>query len=733
MDEIAELRRLIAEKDRQLAEEQRRREDAESRALNEQQRRQEAEAKSQSQTLQPYLESCHSLSLAINVVTDRSLTTQGHTTNPTGRISTADQNAIWDLLGSEPSFFAQPAFPSQTKLGYVRDVIKPISCEMGLRIFECNTVEDAVRQLVEVAYNNPLLRDGLGLRGIVSFESHLNLPDHPRSDDPPAPEPAAPAAPLKGKGKGNRADQFCVYRTSSDGHIPATAIEYKAPQKLSKDEVTTGLASEIQPDRDVSLAAAVVTQLFSDMIGKNIQYGYICTGQVFIFLHIPDDPTVVMYHVCVPNEDVPDDGEDRLGRTAVAQIFAFTLQALRSGPAPPSWRDTTSRLGIWAVDYEAILRTIPESVRKGKRNASPYKPGPWRNLDFKRSPIRTRSSCQPNTQLGAREEDDGDDGEDVPPSPTMGRSTRSGQRIAIASTSKSGRAQRERIQDRPYCTRQCLLGLAYRRPVDKTCPNASSHRHKHMSRAKFQRLLNAQLATDRGRDADCVPLYINGAIGALFKARLSAYGYTVVAKGVEPDNLARLQHENKVYDQLRAMQGHQIPVCLGLIDLILPQYYDTGTFFNLLLLSWAGRPVPWCIHQLDQQPTVDAMAAALADLHRHRILHCDAEPRNMLYDAATGSLTLADFERSKIRGGTRPTLGAISPNGQGRKRKLGALPPQKQEKEKDDDDEDRAFAREMRNAIASVSRWPMGDESERGAGGERGRDSPQPRGGGGGC
>jgi hypothetical protein len=36
--------------------------------------------------LEPYLEACHALNLAIKVVTDRSLTTQGDTTNPAGRV-----------------------------------------------------------------------------------------------------------------------------------------------------------------------------------------------------------------------------------------------------------------------------------------------------------------------------------------------------------------------------------------------------------------------------------------------------------------------------------------------------------------------------------------------------------------------------------------------------------------------------------------------------------------------
>ena len=40
--------------------------------------------------------------------------------------------------------------------------------------------------------------------------------------------------------------------SQADGaNIPAMTIEYKAPHKLSQDEIVTGLASEIQPERDV--------------------------------------------------------------------------------------------------------------------------------------------------------------------------------------------------------------------------------------------------------------------------------------------------------------------------------------------------------------------------------------------------------------------------------------------------------------------------------------------------
>ena len=38
------------------------------------------------------------------------------------------------------------------------------------------------------------------------------------------------------------------------------------------------------------LVAAVITQLFSSMIRKGIQWGYVFVGEAIIFLYIPDDP-----------------------------------------------------------------------------------------------------------------------------------------------------------------------------------------------------------------------------------------------------------------------------------------------------------------------------------------------------------------------------------------------------------------------------------------------------------
>ena len=121
--------------------------------------------------------------------------------------------------------------------------------------------------------------------------------------------------------------------------------------------------------------------------------------------------------------------------------------------------------------------------------------------------------------------------------------------------------------------------------MDKNRPNARSHGPGHIDRVEFLHLPRAQLAKDRGPGADSTPLYLSGSVGSLFKVRLSAYRYTLVAKGVETADLTRLRHENKVYDHLHTIQEKYVPVCLGLIDLVLPYYYDGGVFKHFLLLS----------------------------------------------------------------------------------------------------------------------------------------------------
>ncbi|KID62983.1 serine/threonine protein kinase, partial [Metarhizium brunneum ARSEF 3297] len=568
MDDIEALRRKLREAENRALEEQRRREEAENRALQDQHRRQVAEAltaASQPQNLQQYLETCHSLHLAIEVVTNRSLTTQGETTHPTGRIFprriipwddfAMRQEEIWNDL-SISELFCEPAYPSNHQMEYVRSLLKPFSSEVGLRDFERDVVENAVQ--------NARICPEAG---------------------------ASSQVPSQSEGNGQSGGSFCIYRTSECRNVPALAIEYKAPHKLSLDEIITGLEAEVQPERDVinkdsqgfvltarRLAAAVVTQLFSYMIGKGIQFGYICTGQALVLLHIPNDPSTVYFSVCVPNQDVMDDDETSLRCTAVAQVFAFILQALHARPPPQMWHDAAETLGIWTVEYDDILRDIPPSERKRKEpRASPYRPQHWKG--FKRSPIRTRSRCQqPGTSVEQPKEDDED-----PPSPT---------------------------------------------------PNPSR-------------------------------------------------------TSVEGADLVCLQHEKDIYDHLQPIQGEYVPICLGIIVLAIPYYYDSGIWVHFMFLSWAGQPILDCVDPAMKAGIATAVAMAYRAVHKLRVLHRDAQPRNILYNTTSRGFMVVDFERAEFH--CRRPLVSIEPN-LNRKRKRRAVQKQK----KND------FARELESAVANA-------------------------------
>lgn len=226
------------------------------------------------------------------------------------------------------------------------------------------------------------------------------------------------------------------------------------------------------------------------MIGKGIQFGYIDTGETYVFLHIPDYPSCVYYSVCVPSLDVQDDDETRLHRTAVAQAFAFVLQAILSPPPCQAWHDAAEHLDTWAVEYEDVLRSIPATDRKSRRE-TPYKAQRWKG--FVRSPIRTRFRYLP-PQDGAQpltddsEDDDDDESPSPTPNPTVGRSglttptdvgSSEMQEHDGSAASQEGTIVGPNIQDRPYYTHECIRGLAFGGSMDEKCPNLANHAWQH--------------------------------------------------------------------------------------------------------------------------------------------------------------------------------------------------------------------------------------------------------------
>ncbi|EGE77253.1 hypothetical protein BDDG_00190 [Blastomyces dermatitidis ATCC 18188] len=745
---LAELERERAERERERAERERERaeldqerqwrQDAEAEARSErrrreeeQQRREEAEtlaASSESSTLPLFLHACHELLVAIKIVTDPTQTTQGVVTRPTNRrvpthitlwdTFNEEQMKVWHKLNQHPHFLTEKLFPSLHQLDYVRQLISPISSEWDLRYYERETVENQVRAIIDRIYENDELKRAFGLRGSITFDSHLNLGLSVRAADlNPGDQQSSIESMVgtesstgkrmgkKNKAKkkettmvtGGQADRFCIYRQDGDEHIPALAIEYKAPHKLTRNEIVRGLAQDIHPSKEVigkdsddpdfyskRLVAAVITQLFSYMVAKGVRYGYVCTGEAFIFLHILDDPSSVMCSVCTPSQDVQEINDDSLHLTAVAQVLSFTLRALVSPPVLQEWYDAVTELGIWPVEYSDILEQTPPTARQ--KNVSPLYRG---RRPTKLSPFQMtlRPRCRPHTDIVPRSRSPSPS---ISPSPSpLSPSTRHGRTVNAQARSnpdqKSGKkgqsnkdsdvnwidhaAESPKIKSQPYCSQQCLLALRDNGPLDTSCPNYLAHLKPQIQPAEFRALIQEQLSRDRGPDANCRPLYKKGSCGAAFKIRLSSHGYTLLAKGVERNNSHKLEHENEVYHRLHNIQGNYVPVCLGIVvlDPKYPYYYDEGVYTHMLLLSWAGKPILE-IMKLDNSACVIEMTSqSLQAIHLAGVLHRDVEPRNILWNEDCNRPMLVDFERAEMHN----ALSAISPNLRLKRKRLG--------------------------------------------------------------
>jgi hypothetical protein len=176
----------------------------------------------------------------------------------------------------------------------------------------------------------------------------------------------------------------------------------------------------------------------------------------------------------------------------------------------------------------------------------------------------------------------------------------------------------------------------------------------------------------------------------MFKVRLTSHGYTIVAKGVESLDRKLLQHENAMYDRLVDIQGTHIPVCLGNIQLIRPCHYDGGVYSHFMFLGWAGWPLFERSGCLDEAAVADGVTKIFTAMHKLRVLHHDAEPRNILCDE-NGNLMAVDLERATFYG--RPPLGDMSPNSRTRKRKRGFV---KQPRD--------GFAQELSDAVEKCRR-----------------------------
>nr|KMM71157.1 hypothetical protein CPAG_07464 [Coccidioides posadasii RMSCC 3488] len=263
---------------------------------------------------------------------------------------------------------------------------------MDLQYYKQDTVENQVQMVANTMYKDETLRQAFGLAGSIIFESHTNLRVSKQSQvtEKQTQDLSTDTDPFfhkdhtirKQKQRANKdspisreqADQSYIYQQGTKKDISAITIEYKAPHKLTCDKITTGLKEEMHPARDVInrkkntskfyfkyLVIVVITQLFSYMVAKDMQYSYVCTEKVFIFLYILKNPSIIKYAICVPNQNVQTNHNKDFELTAVGQIIGFTMQALASPPSLQTWHAVVSKLSICLVEYLEILAQTPSN------------------------------------------------------------------------------------------------------------------------------------------------------------------------------------------------------------------------------------------------------------------------------------------------------------------------------------------------------------------------------------
>ena len=740
--ETEELRRRLEEAERRQLDAERRRIEAEQRQTEAEQQLNEERLQTRNTTLPEFLDACHiHLSLGLSIQEDKDSSTKGDPANADKKLR-PDSIREWTSFPEEQIALWEDIMDTQFITGrhfspvlVLRDMGKEVrgrmlSSELDLGYFERQTVESRVSSVIKELHANRRLRDIFHLNGDVAFENHANsltdeskivegidslnldMEQQPRyskrlaakqsektGSSYPGQSLARSREPARARTSRPRADQFCVYNKGPETKIPAFIIEYKAPHKLSTAHIKAGL-QDMELDRVVRyqegekpedicrrVVAAVITQTFSYMIEGGLEYGYVCTGEAFVFLRVlHDDPATAYYYLSVPKEDVGKTtgwtgdlgGDNRLHLTALGQVLAFTLRALRTSPRDTTWTDRAGKtLKTWEMLYDDILGKIEEKDVP----SSDYRPSRQSRQEYCRaSPIKTRSKsvmssaalCGPSQGPNAPNRDDDSSDEFDPDTPSQRprgshlshRSTTLPPKGAAA-MSRGGSNSKSKGKSRQYCTQQCLLGLTRNAALDRECPNVLEHgidRHQ-IDRAMFFHLLDQQLSNDDvGPDLDlgCESLHIHGTRGALFKVTLLSHGYTFVGKGVPIEFLECSNHEEFVYSRLDQIQGKYVPVVLGSLVLSRAFSYDgIAQIVHIMFMSYAGRTL--CRqHDIDQVRLVRQADKALHAIHQSGVLHNDPIPGNMIWNVEMDQVMFIDFERARVQ--ERSPLTSISPN-----------------------------------------------------------------------
>lgn len=207
------------------------------------------------------------------------------------------------------------------------------------------------------------------------------------------------------------------------------------------------------------------------------------------------------------------------------------------------------------------------------------------------------------------------------------------------------------IEDQPYCTHNCLFGLAHgwREDVNLSCPNARLHGATHMTREAFLFRLKDQLESEdqeqpsSSRSQNRMVIKKVGREGRLCKIRLESHGYTLVAKSLpkESSSAKYCVWEAYVYDEwLQSIHWKHIPVSPGVLNL-----RSDDEEFTELLMSYGGLSAS----ELGlSRPTIgNELHQIFKELHKLKVKQNEVRLSNILFDDED-RMMIVDFFSSMI-------------------------------------------------------------------------------------
>ncbi|KAJ5150386.1 hypothetical protein N7492_010737 [Penicillium capsulatum] len=633
------------------------------------------------------------LSQPLSVQTDLELCTKGPLTSPVGRscptflrpwtefqqLQEKVYTKVLDLL--EPSEEPSPRlFTSIAGLQNLQEELHlgPLASEEDLRIYSSLAVENQVHRILEKLKSIPESNVAFPRLGGISFENHYNALRERRAPDRSRPSSSSTRS---------NTDGFCVHQTAGGQKELLTTMEYKAPHKLTSQQICAGLRemdlwkdvvqqTTIPIDSEEKLqyiaklrVGTIASQAHDAMLKDGMPTMVVSTGIGQIYFHIPEErPEVLEYFYVQPNTDVESIRHTDWALqpvTVIGRMLSFCLMSLTLPARSQAWRNRAIHgTHTWRVDVEEILKGFSEDELRSNPSGSEYFPSsPLGPSPASQGPTRpARVSCQDgltSPPLSDHSDSDNPPGpqrkralSQVLSSPTPGPATRSRTKKSMQSSAPGPQDTAEGTEVMEYCTQRCLLGLWNQDKLDADCPNVTRHRKSsrtqyHMiNRADFLRRVKAQL--DESLDHYIAPTQILDSSAVLSRVSLMPYGYTFVSKGTPDECRDDTIREAEVYGTLRPYQGSAVPICLGKIDL-------QRTFFvhpqicikHMLLLSWGGKATD--ITQIAPGEPWESYERAGKAIQSKILGYSSMYPGNILWDPCRRCIQLVNFDSPNCR------------------------------------------------------------------------------------